>query len=363
MLTYNGKVVEYNSKWFDNFLPIRTARLWFYDTSFNPDVYPYNTRGTWTRVSSDPNIWDFTKDGNVWSNVFEYIDNTTAAAAGWEVLGANLTGVTDVSGMFYYCLHLKSVHNLFTPNITKCTEMFYGCEDLEHIDDFDTSHIKDGYHYDGFDMMFQYCKAMKEFPRIDTSGVSNFDQMYYGCCSMEVAPKMDTSSAKIMIGMFGACSALVDVPEYDTHNVTNFEAMFSGCSSLVEIPDFDLTAASGDEWHWYANLGGLSSFCKNCVSLEHVQDIDAPNCSRLYEAFNGCTSLKHIPNINCKSNAIAERVFMDCVNAESGILDSYNNFVSIGLSAQEDAYLNCGVNTPTGSAELAQIPDNWKGVT
>lgn len=361
MLTFNGKVVEYNSKWFDNFLPIRTARIWFYNASFDPSAtYPINEKGTWTRVSADPNIWDFHRDNGVWSEALAISNAYTNG--GWEVLAANLTGVHDTSYMFWGSNSLKAVHNLITPNMTTCHNMFQSCEELEHIDDFDTSQMGVDTYKQGMTGMFQRCLSLKEFPHINTAAVHNFDRMFMQCESMVIAPKIDLSSATYTGGMFNSCISLVEVPEYDTHNVMNMDQMFQGCTSLVELPDFDYSSLEGIEWP-NRNVGGLSYYCSGCISLEHVPDLNIPNCDGLYMAFTDCRSLKHIPAINCKVGPYVDDTFKNCVNAESGILDSYNYLSSNQAWHHDSTFMNCGVNTETGSAELAQIPNDWKGVS
>ena len=127
--------------------------------------------------------------------------------------------------------------------------------------------------------------------------------------------------------MFEDCSALTNVPLFDTSNVTNMGDMFDGCSSLTSIPLFDTSSVT-------IMLG----------------------------MFRYCSSLTSIPLFDTSSVTIMSYMFYNCINVESGALELYKQASSHTTPPSEhtQVFYNCGSNTQTGSAELAQIPDDWK---
>ena len=54
--------------------------------------------------------------------------------------------------------------------------------------------------------------------------------------------------------------------------------------------------------------------------------------------------------------------FYDCTKVETGALALYQQLSTQGIesSFHVRTFRNCGSETTTGAAELAQIPDDWK---
>jgi len=77
-----------------------------------------------------------------------------------------------------------------------------------------------------------------------------------------------------------------------------------------------------------------------------------------------CGRLKNIPVFNDVSKVKnVWSMFFDCESVETGILALYNKLSVLGISYNNHtiAFYNCGIRSQTGQAELAQIPDDWKG--
>lgn len=166
---------------------------------------------------------------------------------------------------------------------------------------------------------------------------------------------------------------------------TNIDYMFAGCTNLVYVAPFI--------FHDDAILDDLDHAFEDCSSLKYIYPL--LNDWRIYKldyTFSGCTSLTNIPLLgdhigqvqssrsafaHCESikslNGIAASfypgqyyvdfwdptgMFDGCVNVESGILEMYSAIRN--TRPHEHTFRNCGINTETGRAELAQIPDDWK---
>ena len=82
--------------------------------------------------------------------------------------------------------------------------------------------------------------------------------------------------------------------------------------------------------------------------------------------FNYCNKLKKIPklyysDLDVCANVNVREAFYRCENVEEGILDMYNYLNGLNNTTNHSAtFYKCGINTVTGSAELAQVPDDWK---
>lgn len=138
----------------------------------------------------------------------------------------------------------------------------------------------------------------------DTSGVTNFFIAFQDCISLTSICLLDTSNATSLRGMFWNCQSLISLPLFNTHNVIDIHDLCYGCGSLTSIPLFDTT---------------------------------------------------NVTNVNY--------MFYGCYNVQSGALALYNQMSTQTNqpSSHSNCFRNCGRDTQTGAAELAQIPSSWGG--
>lgn len=138
----------------------------------------------------------------------------------------------------------------------------------------------------------------------NTTGVTNMATMFCGT-SLTTMPLFDTSSVTNMYDMFRGCSNLTTVPLFDTSSATNMGQMFYNCTSLTTIPLFDTSSAT--------NMSGM---------------------------------------------------FRNCYAVESGALALYTqaSTQTAPPTSHTNTFKNCGANTTSGEAELAQIPSAWGGL-
>lgn len=162
----------------------------------------------------------------------------------------------------------------------------------------------------------------------NTSSITNMDRLFQGCTSLTSVSLFDTSKVTTMQYLFRACTSLTSVPLFDTSNVTIINAMLSGCTSLTSVPLFDTSKATF-----------MYDMFLNCTSLTKVPLLDTSKATSMYQMFSGCTSV------------------------ESGALALYQQASTQKNppSATYNAFKDCGSNTITGAAELAQIPVSWGG--
>lgn len=302
--TFAGSDVQVQATWIDPYnplnLPPNTMRVRTSDG--NPPIKQANNGASYetaTLVEGTTDIYDVYKNNVTYQggNSFkELLHNSTNVI---EILGANTTGVTNM--------------NLL------CN----GCSNLRSTVLFDTSSVTD------FRWMYAYCSSQyfKSVPLYDTSSASTVAEMFDHCTYLETVPLFDLSNVRLTYSMFDGCTHLASVPQFIMSNVIQAQNMFYGCTSLTSIPQFDLS-----------------------------------NLERAESMFNGCTSLTSIPLFSTSKLDKIPSMFYGCTNVESGALALYQQISSQSTPPSDymHAFYNCGSNTVTGAAELAQIPASWK---
>ena len=202
-----------------------------------------------------------------------------------------------------------------------------------------------------FNNLFYWSTNVIEVLGANTTGITNMSTMFQRCTSLTSVALFDTSSVTDMKSMFRGCSSLTSVPLLDTSNITSMMYMFSECSSLTTVPLFNTSSVTDMDQLFYL-----------CSSLTSVPLFDTSNVTSMTDMFNNCTSLTSVPLFNTSNVTSMFRTFYDCINVETGALALYQQ-----ASTQTNppytysmAFRNCGSNTTTGAAELAQIPEDWK---
>lgn len=166
--SYNGHSLYIRDPYNKLDLPDYTLRL-KYESGESPSI----SKGTSTRVSTSPNIWDVTYEDPNWNSLLSNNFHLT------DVLGGNTTNVTSMKYLFFDGLLLSSV-NIF-----------------------------------------------------DTSNVKEMDYMYSFTYNLSSVPVYDTSNVTTMNGMFNSCSSLTAIPQFNTQNVNNVSYMFNDCVNVV----------------------------------------------------------------------------------------------------------------------------------
>lgn len=307
-LSYGGYALSYNG-----------FRLGYYTTPTTPNtlmllfetgVIPVFAKGTGRQLSTNPNIWELRANFSNWSSLL--------ANQG------DLLAVYGISrGASYEDIRINTMEG-----------MFAGCEKLYYVTDD----------------IYSRCYY-----------VTNMSNMFQACHRLQTIPTLDTHNTVDMGGMFYAATSMTEAPVLDTHNVVNFFGMFGECTNLVDVSNvsnYDTSKAEDMGYMFYNNS-----------SLEHLPTLDTHNVYGFQYMCCGCTSLREVPLLNTSScidneDSDCRCMFKDCVSVEHGALDLYNQISTqpggYPNNRKSEMFRNCGVNTTTGAAELAQIPAAWK---
>ena len=166
---------------------------------------------------------------------------------------------------------------------------------------------------------------------------------------------IDPRTASNVVGTFEQVSSSPNIWiwTYDnaTWNTTFYNKNYG--SELLEIIECD---ATGVEY--------MAFMFEACSKLTTVCDLDLSSVSNIGELFAECSSLTEIPDITVIDTFGAHEctgMFYNCTNVQSGILRMYNKLKNANVMYYHDwTFGNCGKDTVTGAAELAQIPSGWK---
>lgn len=296
-------------------LPPFTMRFEFGDPAFDPTADQMFYYGTWTQVSSYPNVWDFTKTPDEYVTDWSYTFNGKFSSSDnpVKVLGANTTGVTSMKDMFRLLPYLTEVALFDTSSVTDMSGMFWCDESLVSVGAFSTGNVTD------MSRMFLDCKAIASVPAFNTERVVTMREMFSGAESLAELPAFETGNVANMAFMLQDCYLLREIPAMDTHNALYLTGFASNCIRLDRIPTLNV-----------GKVGGAG-------------DLDADTQHPM---------------------GAAESAFASCPAVSAGILSMYNalssnNHLTSALSHHE-TFAACGIDTVSGAAELAQIPSGWK---
>ena len=202
-----------------------------------------------------------------------------------------------------------------------------------------------------FSFLFQNSNNIVEVLGANTTGITYMGDMFYDCTSLTTVPLFNTSSVTNMSSMFYNCTSLISVPLFDTSSVTRMAGMFQNCTSLTSVPLFDISS-----------VNSMNYMFENCASLTSVPLFNTSSAESMKSMFKNCTSLTSVPLFNASSALIIEDMFSGCINVETGALALYQQLSTQATPPlyHNRTFENCGSNTTTGAAELAQIPEDWK---
>lgn len=142
---------------------------------------------------------------------------------------------------------------------------------------------------------------------------------------------------------------LTEVLGANTTNVTDMSRMFYA-TDLSSVALFDTSKVTD------------MSYMFDSTRLSSIPLFDTSSCIYLTTMFCSCSMLVSVPLLDTSSCVDMEAMFDGCYNVQSGALALYQqaSTQTNPPSNHSHTFRNCGTNTVTGAAELAQIPSDWK---
>ena len=371
-------------------LPPYTMRFKFDSLLYDPTSVSGSTPGTWTQVSSDPNIWDFTYVNAVWGNT-SYSDNSvfsnqklywsygydgsgivhTGGVPWIHVLGANTSGVTNMSKLFGQTQgSMRAFADICLFDTSAVTDASYfmdGATGITAIPTYDLSKattIRSAFNSTNavttavvFDLSdctnarsaFSGCGA-SSISLSNTDSITTFEETFFGCSNIK-SIIIDASAATTLNASFASCTSLESVVVSNTSHCTNMNYMFSNCTSLASVNLFDTSIVTKMQQMFYR------------TAMVSIPLYNTSSVQNFYGFAMNCHSLQQVPLLNTSSATNVYSMFESCESVESGALALYNQMAgqTTPPSSHTRCFYNCGSNTVSGSAELAQIPTSWGG--
>ena len=336
ILTYNNKIVMSGNKMVTYQLPDNTLLFKFGAAAYDPSSLTTLTGATWTRVSAEPNIWLWDARGVEtvdWTEAFRGKFSSYDSSGYVDIIGAgelNMPAVigmkkgSDYPGMFRNNGNaLRNVCYLSFPNAERAQCLFQNNGKLLRVEGLNLPKVTT------FQSMFKNCTNLESIGSITSSpSLTNCSELFQSCQHLITFPWFDTSNVESISGMFNQCQSLQTIPLIDTNKITNMSSMFLRCYSLTSVPL-----------------------------------LNTSNVTIMQSMFYGCKALTNVPLLNTSKVTNLTQMFLDCTNVQSGALALYQQASSQANPPTKHTatFKNCGVNTQTGLAELAQIPTSWGG--
>lgn len=127
----------------------------------------------------------------------------------------NTCEVTDMSYMFIGCEKLRKAPQFDTSNATNMRRMFAECDLIESVD-LHTDNVTD------MNGLFYYCIGLTNAPSLNTGNVTDMGYMFYSCSALESVPMYDMRNVTAVNNMFSNCSKLLEIPDCNLLNIKNF---------------------------------------------------------------------------------------------------------------------------------------------
>ena len=151
--------------------------------------------------------------------------------------------VTDMQGIFYYCVNIRSLPLLNTSNVTNMRDAFYFCSYyLQHIPLYNTSNVTD------MRSAFAYCTNLIEIPALNVSNVTNFDGVFYECSSLT---RIHMTGMKVSFNISSCKKLNTDALHEIIDNlatVTSTQTLTMGSTNLAKVSEEYKTIATNKGW-------------------------------------------------------------------------------------------------------------------
>lgn len=187
------------------------------------------------------------------------------------------------------------------------------------------------------------------------TSITSMSAAFCGCTNLSKVCSLNLPNNKSGSQMFKDCTSLTAISKIKTDPITTASYMFSGCTSLVSVGMIKAGYNLSSTPHMFDGCTALVKANLSSFTLYSVTDATA--------MFKNCHSLTKIPSLSFNLSYLKyiDNLFQNCYSVSSGALSLYERLSqSTIIITHFSVFENCGRDTQTGAAELAQIPDDWK---
>lgn len=139
---------------------------------------------------------------------------------------------------------------------------------------------------------------------------------------------------------------------YDVYKSgTDFESLLNQSSNVIEVLGANTTG-----------ITNMRYMFQSCPITSILYLFNTSSVTIMKRMFFSCKSLTAVPLFDTSNVIDIDNMFYDCRNVQTGALALYRQASSQTTppSSHYRTFYRCGYSTTTGSAELAQIPSDWK---
>ena len=197
-------------------------------------------------------------------------------------------------------------------------------------------------------------------PTVVGMSVTPYDGMFRSNNSlMRVNCVLDFPNAVNCSSLFQSNQNMTYVEGVKIPKAFTTQSMFRDCYSLEEVKSIETSNALTNVQQMF-NSAGLK---------KQPPIFNTSKVSNFTSMFRGTSDSKNnfieIPEYEYSSAETVDYMFEECRKIESGIVSCYNKLSALpAVTADKYSYSrcfrNCGKDTTSGAAELAQIPNSWK---
>lgn len=372
-----------------------TLRFMFSKLDYDPTEAGVGSSGTWAKKTEFPNanVWDWTNTNTDWHEAFKgaFPDAENEVRV---IAAGDTSSVTNANKMFagiYTSTPVSSSYSVTSRNnIVKCfafdvsnisvMNAVFTASNLKNVVYFDFSSNNSNCECDYLfadtlikevgDIYFKVkyltgvfarCSILKKVGVLtidkDIHSTTSNTAFFYNCGELEnIRGLVGTNTIKKFTSMFYRCQNLKEIGgALDFSSATDIGSCFGGCSSLEKLPEL---IGLGE-----ANITNISSVFGGCRKIPEVPLFDTSHATNANSMITGCYEITKIPDYDFSSVTFVRFFAKNCYNVKEGILETYNKFLDRGesITYHEEAFMDCGRDTPEGQAALAQIPASWGG--
>ena len=122
-----------------------------------------------------------------------------------------------------------------------------------------------------------------------------------------------------------------------------------------------LVSGTTDVYDVFKSRDSFAGILERSYNLVEILGGNTYNVTNMNYMFHDCPSLSSVPLFDTRNVINMNYMFFRCVNVQSGALALYQQASThSAVTRHRRTFGDCGINTQTGSAELAQIPSDWK---
>lgn len=295
--TYNGSPLTYNGSWLSLHVPKPSAlapytvRFQFDSSVYDPTSYTnhWYSGGTWTRVSSSPNVWDFRCPSTQWYNFFHV--NQYSKLPSCQIIDANLRDVTKFSETFYGQDNITGVNLGDLWNLQVTSQPFTGCSAIKDFVIGDIGELSSASYIELNTGDGSFIPAQGSIERFQIGDC--YKDMHWITDSVDYCPYLES----VTIGT-----------QYATTSISNMFVSASGSSKglTITLGDMPLVEDASQAFLKVGASQGSSSLMQSAVTLNLGS---MPSLVNAREMFRQSFIFGAAPNLDLSNVTDANRMF------------------------------------------------------